>query len=116
MQAVFCKACGDLIYTRAEGDFRRCSCGNVALDRSGDITRTIFKYASDFIAMEINEIKLLHHILFYDYKLGNINVPDEFIGGWHGKFKIRVGSNIEFYRDLVGIESAKEIEKYMEEL
>ena len=30
--AVKCKTCGDVIYSRANHDFRRCTCGDTAID------------------------------------------------------------------------------------
>lgn len=36
-----CKSCGDTVYSRTRHDFRRCSCGDVAIDGGFEYTRFI---------------------------------------------------------------------------
>ena len=108
----FCKVCGCLIYSRSIGDSHSCDCGNINLvgDKSG---RVFFKDSDNIINMVIDGDTLLSQILHYDYMFGNRTVADEFLDGWHGKFKIRKGINMDFYEKLVGVEGAFEFVDYL---
>jgi len=108
----FCKVCGCLIYSRSMGDSNSCDCGNISIvgDRSG---RVFFKDADNIVNMVIDGDTLLSQILHYDYMLGNRTVADEFLDGWHGKFKIRKGISMDFYERLVGKENVSEFVDYL---
>lgn len=41
INAIKCLKCGDVIYSRANHDFRFCTCGNCAVDGGFDYTRII---------------------------------------------------------------------------
>ncbi len=108
----FCKVCGCLIYSRSIGDSNSCDCGNISIvgDRSG---RVFFKDVDKIVDMLIDGDVLLSQILHYDYMLGNRTIVDEFLDGWHGKFKIRKGINMDFYEKLVGVEGTFEFVDYL---
>jgi hypothetical protein len=43
IQTIKCPSCNDTIYSRARHDFRRCSCGEVAIDGGFDYIKISFK-------------------------------------------------------------------------
>lgn len=48
VDAIKCKHCGDIIYSRARHDFRSCSCGKVVIDGGFDYKRILAEKSSDF--------------------------------------------------------------------
>lgn len=42
-----CSHCGDVLVSEDSHDFKRCSCGAVAIDGGSEYLRRIFKYAED---------------------------------------------------------------------
>lgn len=53
IQALKCKKCGDIIFSRSRHDFRYCSCGAIFVDGGFDY----FRYGGDFADME--SVKIL---------------------------------------------------------
>lgn len=45
--AIRCTRCGDVIESTHRHDFRRCSCGAVAVDGGHDYLKRCFKYSPD---------------------------------------------------------------------
>jgi len=99
INALFCPNCSEIVFSRELHENRECSCKRVSVDGGFDY----FKFSSngDYVILKLRGNKLLRQILHYDYKLGNRNVLDEYINGYHGKFKIVKSSNEQFYKELV---------------
>ena len=95
--AIQCKSCLDIIYSRANHDFRRCSCGSIAIDAKGH------KRVGDL--EKINTLMLdggvlLDLILYNDWNYKNRGA-EEFPQGYHGRFEIDEYSNKSFFDKLV---------------
>lgn len=106
IKAVYCNHCKNIIYCRMNiHDFRTCDCGKVSIDDKG--YRVIFDKLSDFENLILDGDILLELILSMDFQYGNRNVKEEFLDGYHGKFKIDKYSNEKFYNKL--IKSGKEV-------
>jgi hypothetical protein len=43
VQAIECLVCGDTVYSRATHDYRKCTCGRVAIDGGRDYTRVLYE-------------------------------------------------------------------------
>ena len=105
INAVYCKGCREIIYSRHEHDMRSCSCEKVSIDAKG--RRVVFDKVTDFESITLDGNVLLEQILEYDWRFGNRDVKAEFIDGYHGKFKIYPSSNPWFYRKLLGDDFGK---------
>lgn len=64
--AVKCKRCGDIIYSRARHDFRYCSCKNIAIDGGFDYVR-IIGFQNDWEKVKPFEIPVDVMGLYLDY-------------------------------------------------
>lgn len=72
INAIKCKLCGDIIYSRAKHDMRYCSCGTHAIDGGFNYNRIVFKKAAtDFDSIEIDS-DVTRQELFEDWN-NNIN-------------------------------------------
>jgi len=98
INAVYCRNCHEIIYSRADHDFRSCTCGKVAVDGKG--LRTIISDIEDFTSLILDGDVLLDQILAYDWRYGNKNAK-EFPNGYCGKFKIDKYSNFRWYEKLI---------------
>jgi len=99
IQALQCKHCLNIIYSRHRHDFRKCDCGAVAVDGGFDYFKVNGNF-EDFNYLKINKNKLLEFILFSDWNFGNINA-EKFKEGYHGKFVITEKSNKSFFNELI---------------
>lgn len=66
IQAVKCKNCGDIVYSRALHDLHGCSCGYVAVDGGFDYVRIIFRNTDGFESIEI-EVDATKQELYNDW-------------------------------------------------
>ena len=101
INAIYCDNCKEIIYSRSNAhDYRKCSCGNIAVDGGFEYFKWNAK-DSNHLVLKLRGNKLLSQILNYDYRFGNRNISDEYLDGWHGKFKIVRDSNEQFYKELI---------------
>lgn len=96
INAVFCKDCHNIIYSRHRLDYRKCDCGKCFIDGGFEYTRTSLN--DEAVHIQLDSDVVVEQILNYDYLLGAKNVIEE---GCHGKYVIREGSYKKFYRDLI---------------
>lgn len=55
VNAIQCRECSDIIYSRARHDFRTCSCGNCSIDGGFDYMKISFGYNGYiFIDLSVN--------------------------------------------------------------
>jgi len=100
INAAYCDKCKEIVYSRHVHDHRFCSCKNVAVDGGFELFKVNFK-DNNYLKLKLRGNKLLKQILFYDSTYGNRNISDEYLDGWHGKFKIVRSSNEQFYKELI---------------
>jgi len=99
INGLFCQDCGDIIYSVAVHDFKRCSCGECYVDGGFDY----FKYSlgNNTKVITIDGDVLLKFILGMDKKYGNRNIPEEYKDRYHGKFNINESSAMKFFNKLI---------------
>lgn len=105
MKALYCKKCHNIIYSRANHDYRSCDCKSIAIDACGD------RFIGDFdnyTVIELSDTKLLSQILYYDWNYKNNNAKD-FPDGYCGKFVLTEKSN-KFFYDLLIVGGTAEID------
>ena len=100
INAVYCDKCKEIIYSRTKRDYRSCSCSNVSVDGGFELFKVNFK-DNNYLKLKLRGNKLLKQILFYDRTYGNRNILDEYLHGYHGKFKVARNSNEQFYKELI---------------
>lgn len=100
INAIYCKACKEILYSTHVHDFRMCSCKDGTYVDGGF---EYFKYGitEDIEVITLDGDVLLKLILTNDYRYGNRNISDEWKDRYHGKFKITDKSNMEFFNKLV---------------
>lgn len=54
VNAIKCKKCGDIIYSRCRHDFHWCSCDNVAIDGGFDYMKISFKESDSYESLQID--------------------------------------------------------------
>ena len=97
VNAIQCPTCLDVIFSRAQHDFHRCSCGEVAIDGGFDYVRCAFKDKRP-IHVELNlapfftKQRLYHDWNKYKDKYGIISTKMRLISNGHylvrrGKFQ-----------------------------
>ena len=113
INAVYCDKCKEIVYSRHVHDHRFCSCKNVSVDGGFEYFKWSAKY-NNYLVLKLRGNKLLAQILNYDFRFGNRNILDEYLDGWHGKFKIVRDSNENFYKEL--IKNWDEFKPYFDEI
>lgn len=73
INAIQCKKCDDIVYSRATHDYRPCSCGLCAIDGGFDYTRIAFQNREDYVSITI-DLPVTKEQLFADWN----NRRDEF--------------------------------------
>lgn len=68
VNAIQCRGCSDIIYSRARHDFRTCSCGNCSIDGGFDYMKISFGY-NGYINIPL-EIKVTEKDLWEDWNSG----------------------------------------------
>jgi len=99
INAIQCKKCLDIIYSRNQHDYRKCSCLDdyVAIDGGNEYCKIV---GNNFNRLALDGDYLLKFILTQDWKNENNNA-NNYPNGYHGKFEINVFSNKDFFNDLV---------------
>lgn len=98
MIGIFCKHCKNIIYSRANHDYRKCDCGKCSID--GIMMVRVGGKEEDYIELDIDKDVLLRFIMWSDWNLSNNNAKD-YPEGYLGKFIINEKSNPKFYEDLI---------------
>ena len=114
INAILCHKCMNIVYSRSRNDFHSCDCHDVSVDGGFDYFKVSHKDSAKFTPIQLNGDKLLEQILQYDYMYGNRNISEEFIGGYHGKYRLTENSNTRFFGKL--IENYADVEEVFEEL
>lgn len=67
VQGMKCHRCGDTIYSRADHDFRRCTCGKVAVDGGLSYLRVLWFGDQEGMEQVTVEVDATAHELYDDW-------------------------------------------------
>lgn len=73
IDAVKCKKCKDIIYSRARHDFRRCQCGSTFVDGGFDYVRCGGDPLPEFVSInvDVEDESKVKEILYKDWASGS---------------------------------------------
>lgn len=115
---IYVPSTNEVLYSTSTHDFRTSEDGTVAVDGGLDYFKVaVIKERKDnntpaYIPIKIKAKQLLRFILNMDFQYGNRNIRQEYIDGYHGRFKISQNSNLAFYKNL--IKNYEDIAPYIE--
>ena len=93
VKAIYCKECGQILYSLAQHHYNSCKCGNVAIDGMGE--RISFADKNRFVNLQLDGEFMLHNLMQNACaRNGRLEID-------LGTFKIHEQSNEKFYKYLV---------------
>ena len=101
INAIYCKHCHNIIFSRHVHDYRSCDCGKCHVDGGQlDYFRILAPSDNDFIVLHLDSEVILNQQMQYDYLYKNSN-SHKFPDGYFGKYKLTEHSNIDWFRKLI---------------
>ena len=100
INAIYCKHCHNIIFSRSNHDFRSCDCEKCAVDSGLELFKISAPTDNDFVVLHLDSDVMLKQQMEYDYRYKNSNASN-FPEGYLGKYKLTEHSNIDWFRKLI---------------